>query len=283
MTKFSEFFHVNQKNYFDVTLENDQTYFVDPVQIKGAKIENFNSTDAEASIKSFMNTAYDVVADRESPEAQNLLAPPHEINETRLGLTKRGSKGRGTSASILINVFSRIRGVPELKKSVLSNSQVLSLLTPSFGPDRFSDLITNIISYQLADFTSLTCKNIGMKDEYLCESQINGYNVEKQEWEPKTVILPRANDKGVILVPDIMVTKSYPYSVTKYIAQEILPAEQQKYMDKGENIKRKDLRARLLEAYDKDKEKSLAINYSLGHPDALIHYLSYNQKTAKKS
>lgn len=116
MTKFSEFFHVNQKNYFDVTLENDQTYFVDPVQIKGAKIENFNSTDAEASIKSFMNTAYDVVADRKSPETQNLLAPPHEINETRLGLTKRGSKGRGTSASILINVFSRIRGVPELKK-----------------------------------------------------------------------------------------------------------------------------------------------------------------------
>lgn len=279
---FNQHFGITGTEYIDIPIDGDIELYLDPSKVKDVDPDIFDSVTAKVKIDSYFTTVIDLYQQGNKELAISLLETPREINAAHLGLSKSSSKGNGPSREILSRFFEKITNDGRLTTSVLTRPVLIPLFVRNFGPDRFSDLLVNIISMELADFTKSICDRYGI--ETTRNSIYTYYNIENHQWEKLNSDLPIGPDgKPILLTPGTLTTTKYDFSprnyvytiIFSYIQNELLEHENPYAMYQGIKPTKSMLyQSEVRDAYTEiGKLKDYALDESLEKPHLLEQYI----------
>lgn len=138
-------------DFIDIPVDTDVPFFTDIDRIFASP--GFVAELAKQRLNDFFQTLANYAQKRDYDGMYQLLSYGHEPNETHLGLSRYSSRGRGVTPEILQPIIKEMLDKNLFEAGLVSNLSDLHLLTPNFGPDRLSDLTTNIIREVLHAFT----------------------------------------------------------------------------------------------------------------------------------
>ncbi|WP_367297268.1 hypothetical protein [Loigolactobacillus coryniformis] len=293
---FNSHFNVDGKEYLNVILNHDISKYLDPNRFKYVPTKYFDSQAALNVISQFLKTVYSFYEQGKDYLAYPLLTVPKEMNATRLGLSADRPQGTGTSKDILNDLMRTVHRMNISPERLNRSPQVLLLFVPNFGPDRFSDFMTNLIAKQLCDFTKKVCLVHGIVD--FDKFSISYFNVETRDWDTYDAQLPYdAGGRPIILCPKEAVVDEYNFSPTRYIQRVILAAKQAELIaqdsprvkhkfskQKNQMIPvpptKKELYNTEVKPLGKNGPKKYALRESLKQPKLFADYLGTTETTA---
>lgn len=205
---FSEYYKIKQgeeETWFDPNLKWDTPLFVDPILVFKNDLSEFANINQK--IKSFFDIVFKEVAlvkgksQKEWRKALMLLSF-RETSETCLGYTNFGQSGSGIGADFALKIFHSM--VDFIDWGLEEFSEYLSpfeLFGEGIGPDRISDMLSNIIKQDLIKYTQEICKKRKIP---LKKFPITNISFDKNlGWTHGKVLLPEnpIYHKPIILVP----------------------------------------------------------------------------------
>lgn len=211
-------------DFVDVNLKTDIKLFIDPSLIENTK-DSF-SKQCTLVIDSFFNCIFDCCESNDNEKLFKLLDFGHEPNETKLGLSRNQSSGKGATPEILYEIFKEISKKNLIADGIVQTPMDLCVFVENFAEDRMSDLITNVLRKKLYDFTKLQCVKHNISLESTKETLGNYWNANTLSWETLEDYPLKADNFMLILVPKIFVRAKYFYSVGQYIQHKILSQRQ---------------------------------------------------------
>lgn len=275
MTLFDEAFGVVPEGVVNIDLDGDQELYVDSLRILRVHDEDFDNQDAKLNTWAYM-AACDAMLDspQDYQHLQRLLMVPREVNATRFGLGAGKPQGNGTSAPMLMKVFRMLRQIEGLKST--EHPESLLTFTPRFGPDRYSDLLTNIMARDFIRFTQRKCKryNIPMTKGH----KMNVFNPDTLEWEMLTdVELPEHNGLAILLVPKDILVSEYQYTAQEYVNHDILEGRKLFYVRDGRPLAKREIFKIETEDILHDKFKTYALAEAVREPKRFVGFLEKRQ------
>lgn len=138
------------------TIDVDTPLFIDPLLLETSAHPEFSGCAFDAYIAHF-EKAYKLIAtatDEKDPvwRAAMELLRYNEINGTCLGYSKKSVRGSGMGVKLSQNVLMTARRIITLGVKDVEFFSILSLFEEKIGPDRISDMTTNIILQCIINF-----------------------------------------------------------------------------------------------------------------------------------
>ena len=171
---FSEVFGVDtaslaKAGVLDPVLNVDTKLFIDPLLLPESRHPEIN-VGAVAAYKSRFETLVKLLAGSKAPDdvawraARRLLTFP-EIQGTCIGYGAASIAGHSWGNRIRERVLTAAKEIVELGITDPDLFMVVALLEDGVGPDLISDMTTNIILPNIAEYTARTCKQFKAKTQ----------------------------------------------------------------------------------------------------------------------
>lgn len=221
--KISDIFNLDAKqselDFIDIDVEKDTPLFIEPALLSKSRDEW--SRDVHDTVKSFFQKFVDYVRQGHLGKARALFNHLHEPNETCLGLSKGKPRGAAIGSINADMLFDSIVRSKAVKSGVVTSLQDFRLFIRNIDKDKISDMITNIIRYQLITYTQEQCKlwNISLR-----ENTATGFfwDLETEQWQQAFDEMLVVNDKKILLVPKSAVSFSKNYTPRKFYDKFLL-------------------------------------------------------------
>lgn len=278
MPKFSKYFGLNksqaQLDFVDINTDEDLHLFIDPY-VFSTRTDAW-SAECHEAILSFFQAVLDAIKKKDDQRGRRLLDNLHEPNETCLGLSKGHPEGRGVGEIQADDLYYRLSKSKAARSGLLEELSDCELFIERFGPDKVSDVTTNIIRTQLISYTHTQCDLIGIDlDGGVASGPL--WNPARERWEHKYVTLPVINGKKVLLVPKASVRWNLAFSHTRYYNQFVLEFLQAEHLNQGsalvealKNGRRRVTKKSLKEVHP--LSKAFLAEFTDEHPDVLRRY-----------
>jgi hypothetical protein len=206
-------------DFVDVDTTKDTPLFIDPTALQN--LGNELAQRCSALVTSYFQAVVDAIRAGDDSRATLLLSGLTEPNETRLGLT-RGSRsaGRGVGTRQAIQLLESLKGSAAVRSGFVTDLGTCELLVEGIGPDKMSDITTNIIRGELIKYTQDQCHLHGVS---LPGSYPAGrvWDAGALTWTPQYAHLP-AVGTTLILVPKAFVRWKTSFSAQKYYDDFVL-------------------------------------------------------------
>ena len=275
---FSEYFSLNKNqaelDFVDVNPEKDLHLFLDPFVVSSQN--NDWADQCNTHIVSFFETLLGYIRSYDDRNAIRLLEKLGEPNETCLGFSQENPSGRGIGGIQARDLLRHLKKSKAVQTGLISDIAELDLFVDNIGPDKISDMTTNILRGLLIKYTQEQCDLHGIE---LTHKVPSGYiwDIEKKRWIQDYVYLPVINGKKILLVPKIMVRWStalnsadyYNDFVTNFIREDQLNLNGS-LVEVLKNGTRRVTKKSIQEKYPKSKDY-LSV-FSQEHPDVLEKY-----------
>ncbi len=200
--RFSEAFSLNKTqaelDFVDIDLDWDTPLYVDPFALSIRK--DAWSTRCTQHVVSFFQTAIDAIHAGDHDRAKAVLTNLSEPNETCLGKSKGKPRGRGVSGKQSFDLYEALVDSEAAKTGLLSEIAECDLFIPGIGPDKISDITTNVIRGPLVEYTQRQCELHGIA---LTANVPAGqfWDMDLNEWTAQYAELPIWRGKKIILIP----------------------------------------------------------------------------------
>lgn len=215
-----------QLDFVDVFIDKDSKLFIDPLLIKCFTDFDIYAHRVNDRLNSFFNYFFSVYSNPANRSEKNtLLKHAQEINETKLGYGN-GLNGKGSTCQGLVKLFSPLEDLFDNQINISSPIDV-PLVLHGFAEDRFSDMITNIISDILIDFTYDQCQKYKIDTVQAIEPRYFWDDTQNQ-WKPVFGDRLYINDTPILLVPKWFVRPKYFYNTRDFFIQKIVKYLQNK-------------------------------------------------------
>ncbi|WP_153995395.1 hypothetical protein [Mycobacteroides abscessus] len=187
--------------FVNVHVERDNLVFVDP-----SAIRNDHSSRGRAAYGQ-LQTMFGQVVDAarsnkpaEHAAGRELLKHLHEPNETRLGMSVHGLKGRGFGEELSSRFWDELRVNRACRHAALNRLEDTRIFLEHVGNDRISDMTTRIIFNVLADFTAemMECYPALHAGSSTADSDTWSNDIG---WQKRPFELPHIAGKQLLLVP----------------------------------------------------------------------------------
>lgn len=198
--KFSEKFHISgesieQTGVFDVILDVDTRFFIDPALLKLCDIPEF--TNAHEKVTNYFSNIIHLLqgSTKENDlcwKAADKLLTFHELTGTCLGYSKTGTSGNAIGPVLRLNILRTIKIILGLGENDPVLFELLGVFQEKMGCDRISDLVTYILREEIHKYTTRICVEYGIDDidVYLGK---NTYHTCKNPYNQKPLLLlPKA-------------------------------------------------------------------------------------------
>jgi hypothetical protein len=208
-----------------------------------------------------------------------------EPNETHLGVSSGSPKGRGVSGKQAMDLYESIASSKAAKSGLVSELSECDLFIDGIGPDKISDMTTNILRKELIEYTQRQCELHGID---LSRSGPSGFvwDDERHIWRENFVALPYYSDKRILPVPKGFVRRRLAINSQEYLNKHVLEYLQAEHLQAGgalvevlKNGKRRVTKVSLKNFYPCTKE--WMAQFSGDHPDVLKHYKELREQVAK--
>ena len=228
---------------------------------------------------SFFQAVLEAIKEGNEPRGQVLLNRLHEPNETCLGLSKQNPSGRGIGSLQAADLFHRLRKSRAAETGLLAELSDCELFIPGIGPDKISDITTNIIREHLIEYTQYQCELHGIELRGTVASG-NLWNENNRNWENRYVRLPIIGGRKIIMVPKASVRWTLAFSHRKYYNKYVLEFLQAEHLSQNtalvETLRsglRRVTKKSLKECYPPSKQ--FLADFSEHHPYVLELYKNH--------
>jgi len=261
-------------DFVDVNLLHDNLLFIDPCLLEYSAFAA--ATEASVVLQNFFDELYKSLRDGDHDRFRELLRHAGERNATKLGYGN-GENGHGSTEDGLADKLAPLWRL--VKKVPFEKPMDLPVFIRGFDKDGLSDLITNVISKQLLNFTLEQCKKVNEKVNMATLTPMPHWywDPNKRNWVEEVAKHATYNSKQLLLVPKDCVRFDFVYDVDDYISRVILERKKQetKYTNDAGKTRYGVTKKELEEAIPKD-EKSWRYDYSTeqtrSQPDSLAEY-----------
>lgn len=278
MPKFAAFCGINktqsQLDFVNVDTERDTPLFIDPYVFEVR--DDLWSIQCNEAITSFFERVLEFIRTNQHDEALSLLQNLREPNETCLGLSQGSPSGRGVGGIQAEAIFNNFINSRAAQTGLLSDLSECELFVEGVGPDKISDITTNIIRKQLIEYTQAQCElhSIIMQDDVP-----SGWlwDANNQRWIEEFTKLPIINGKKIILVPKASVRWKLGFSHQEYYNDFVLTYLQAEHLSQNTALvevlknKRKRVTKKSLKGVH-PLEKNFLADFSVEHPEVLENY-----------
>jgi hypothetical protein len=276
--RFSRFFGLNQGqaqlDFVDIDTDHDMRLFVDPYAIQTKENEfNLGCTD---QIKTFFDEVLDALRRKNLAKAQELTAHLSEPQETFLGYSRGRPQGRGVGRMQADQILSALRNSRAFKTGLLADLAETELFIEGIGPDKISDLTTNVIRGTLIDYTQNQCNLHGIEMREGVPSS-HMWHASRREWRQGYVDLPVIDNKPVILIPKYLVRWRLSLDSQEFYNHYMLSFLRDVQLNSGGKLVRL-LKNKTRVVYKKDLKKEYPLikddlaKFAQEHPDILEKY-----------
>lgn len=279
LLKISNYFDVDTKslNCFDIETTIDTTRYLDPTKIVFSNNKYFNHDLASKKIGDFFKTLLELYDDNKKDEILELLKNIHEVNDTHLGESKNKAQGHGPKFDALVEAMDTISDIEKkvkLDKNVtLSTSLVFNIFVLDFGPDSYSDLITNIIYAELSDYTEKILKVYGQK-MLPHKADRFSWNEKKHSWEKIVVKYFEIGGERIVLFPKKIAVSSHQGSSVKYLQSVIFDKIKADLLKNDPTFKanKTELKKIVKGMYSNMTSKQIDISLTKENPDLFLKF-----------
>lgn len=199
--KFSDAFGLKKTqaelDFVDIDLEGDTPLYVDPFALSIRK--DAWSTRCTQQLVSFFQTIITALSHGDHDRAKMVLTNLDEPNETCLGKSKGRPRGKGVSGKQGFDLYQALADSEAAKTGVLSEIAECDLFIPGIGPDKVSDITTNVIRNHLCEYTRQQCELHGIPVADVPAGQF--WDTDIDEWTGQYADLPIWQGEKFILVP----------------------------------------------------------------------------------
>jgi hypothetical protein len=220
--RFSEFFGLRKSqaelDFIDIDPDWDTRLFIDPYAIEIRDDEL--SSELGYHVVSFFEDVLKSLADNPD-RAVDLTNNLSEPQETFLGMSKGQPQGRGWGAFQSGQLLDALRNSRAFQTGILQDVAESELFIDGIGPDKISDLTTNLIRGPLIKYTKQQCEMYGIAlNPGLAIAPI--WDPDRRIWISEYQALPVVEGKPVILVPKIIARRRISLNSQEYYNLTVL-------------------------------------------------------------
>lgn len=196
--------------FIDVEISRDNRLFVDPRAIRLQRKPQPFAKVADTALTSFFDEIVRCVMSSNPVDRRrglDLLQHFGEPRETRLGMATNGINGHGGADDVGEWIWRAMTGDVEvlIRVGLLREIEALPMFVEGIGKDITSDLTTRIIYEALAKFTAEVMAGFPEFVSYrhpVDERERQIWDVSHREWNTATIVLPIADGKPLLLIPN---------------------------------------------------------------------------------
>lgn len=268
-------------DFVDVELDEDTPLFVDPFALSIRKDDwSYRCTQ---HVVSFFQAAISAVHSGNHDRARQILTNLSEPNETRLGVSTGKPNGRGVSGKQAFDLYEALVESEAAKTGILSEMAECDLFVYGIGPDKTSDITTNVIRGPLIEYTKDQCELHGIPTTPNVPAG-NAWEIGTEDWIGIYADLPVWNGKPILLVPKATVRfrlcldsqEYYNHFMLNFLQAEHLAARSSLVRtfkrSGGQYVTKKDLMQ--LHPFSKDE----LYRFTKAHPEVLKLYKEIERK-----
>ncbi len=286
--RFSEHFKIGlaqpELDFVDIPLDEDLGVYLDPFAISLYDDDDLSQRSNDAVV-SFFQTTINAIRSGDDGLAQKMLQRLSEPNETHLGVSAGAPQGRGVSGKQAFDLYKSIVASKAAKSGLVSEISECDLFIDGIGPDKISDMTTNIIRRELIEYTQRQCDlhNIPMSNTP------SGFiwDEKRSIWREEYAMLPTYLGSKLLLVPKNFVRRSLAMNSQDYLNKHVLEYLQSEHLRAGsalvQVLKNGNMRVTkrsLKEVYPCNKD--WMATFSSQHPEVLENYKEIMRTLAVK-
>ncbi|WP_131806151.1 hypothetical protein [Mycobacterium alsense] len=215
-------------DFVDVDVTGDTPVYIEPRAIRTQQGDW--SESCVGLLQSYFECLLDAIKAGEATRIATLLTPTFEPNETHLGQSEGEARGRGLgSGRKAEKLIESLISSKAVQSGLLTDLEETALLVPGVGRDTISDITTSVIRGPLIRYTQEMCELYGipMETQYSGMAWSNSVN----EWEYAQLLLPRANNDKLLLVPRSIVRFDPMLDTDKYYRGYLRPYFEEQELD----------------------------------------------------
>lgn len=212
MQRYNEFFGIeyNQDySWYNGIVSMDSPLFIDPLLLKKTSEKEF--AKAYNKIVDFFTNAIIKTKDRRiSKNLKKNMLYFEEKKELSLGYSFATNEGAGIKYSIASQMLDELSELLDNNVFQKENFEAIQLFASNIDHDRMTDIISNIIEYEIATYTNRICNQLNIQTKKF--SVKKDFDFDQMCWNYINIELPFHNLKNeeeyILLVPkDILVTE----------------------------------------------------------------------------
>jgi hypothetical protein len=200
-------------DFVDIDVDDDTPLFIDPYYL-ATRTDSW-CADATRSIRSFFRHFLTLVRAGNQAEALTLFLSLREPNETRLGLSKGRSQGRGVGEDDARKIFKSLLSSRAVQSGLVEDIEDCRIFVDGFDKDKTSDMTTNIIRKQLIVYTQRQCRLWGISlTPHVPSGKV--WNRAEKRWDESHTEMLVVGTRKLLLVPKGIVAYSLAYTPQGY-------------------------------------------------------------------
>jgi hypothetical protein len=288
MTLFSQHFSLGKSqaelDFVDVPIDEDIPLFIDPFSI--SQRPDRWSQECHRTINFFFQQVVDSIRAGNISRAKYLLYHLREPNETRFGYSSGRPQGAGIGQGQAQQILDALSESAAVKTGFINALEEAELMIRGISRDKISDLTTNVLRRNLADYTKDQCDLHGIKTD---PAPLPPYfSLASNSWKSAYYELPVAAGRPILLVPKVIARYDMAYDHRNYYRHFVLNYLQAEELNAGSSLVRvlkngtrlvlkKDVEAK----YPLSKE--FLFEFSKKHPKVLQRYRDDLKKLEEKA
>jgi hypothetical protein len=220
-------------DFVDIDTDADMPLFLDPLFLSARR--DAWSINASRTIRSFFQTFVRYATNDELARARALFDHLHEPNETCLGLSKGGPRGRAIGTDNAQKLFESILRSRAVETGVVEDLEDFRLFVPGIDKDKVSDMTTNIIRGHLLEYTKNQCVLWGIP---MRPAMPTGFywDRESSSWINGFDDALVVDDKRILLTPKAVVSFVKKYTADVYYRHFALTFLQHEHLSMGSSL-----------------------------------------------
>ena len=292
MQKFSEIYGLNKTqaelNFVDISPGFDTPLYIDPYALT-TRDDDWSNT-AHEFVVSFFQSVLQSIAEDDQAKGVRLLSRLGEPEETHLGVSEEGNKGRGVGEVQAVELYDAISRSKAASSGLLEDLSDFALFIPGIGRDKISDITTNILRELLITYTQEQCDLYNIP----VQSVASGFcwNPKQEEWNQNYVDLPVYDSQKILLVPKHAVRYRVGVDHSRFRRMFVLEFLQEEHRkaddslvttlrDKKGKIRKKVVYKKTVDSHYPTGKDFLA-DFSVAHPEVLDRYRDTLKTAASK-
>lgn len=290
MARFSEIFNINKQqaeiDFVDIEPGNDTPLYIDPYALTAR--EDWLSENCHDHVISFFQNIIQCIAQNDRIRGIRYLSKLGEPEETHLGVSDAGNKGRGIGEVQAREIWMALKSSKSAASGILEDLTDFALFIPGIGRDKISDITTNIIREPLIEYTQSQCHLYNIPMQRVASGFF--WSIENNNWQQDYVDLPIFNTEKIILVPKYMVRYQVGVDHTEYRNKFVLEFLQAEHLRADDAlvttlISKKGIR-KVVHKKTVDghypKTKEFLDKFSVSHPEVIDKYRERLKDLASK-
>ena len=217
-------------DFVDVDLQRDLPLYIDPYGF--IKPVDAFAVACQADIQDFFEAVLQAIISGDLSKGQTLLEALQEPNETHLGVSKGEPRGCGIGEQQAADILEKLRASPAAQSGLLSDLTDCTFFIEGIGPDKVSDITTNIIRRHLIEYTKQQFELLGQQVPTSVPAGMLWVTGESRWAHDEYENIPVISNKKLLLVPKRYVrwrtgsfsgpSHYYNHFVTNFIRDEEL-------------------------------------------------------------